>query len=264
MRSLLPESPELKYPHSDLSSMIPPTKTTVLLAALAVLTLLCAGCTTLPDTCIDGSGTIASETRDVGDFQSVSLTMPATLTVREGNLPAILIEADDNILPFISTTVKDGTLTISQSRPCVRPTGNVRITAVSPAFRELAILGTGDIRSDGTLRSTSLAARITGAGNLDLAVETSTLITTITGTGNVHLTGTAQEHTISLPGAGSVDAAALQTARTSVEILGSGNAKVNASETLSVKITGAGTVLYAGNPQVEQTITGAGSVRKLA
>lgn len=243
--------------------MIPPMKTTVLLAALAVLAMLAAGCTTLPDTCIEGSGTLANETRNVGDFTSVSLTMPATLTVREGHFPGVLIEADDNILPLISTTVKDGVLTISSTRPCVRPTGTVRITAIAPSFRELAILGTGDILSDGVLRTDSLEARITGAGNLDLAVETGSLATTVTGTGNVHLTGTADDHTISLPGAGSVDAAALQTARTSVEILGSGNAKVNASETLSVRITGAGTVLYAGNPQVEQTITGAGSVRKL-
>jgi len=243
--------------------MIPPTKTSVLLAALAVLALLAAGCTTLPDTCIEGSGTLENETRDVGDFHSVSLTMPATLTVREGTFPGLLIEADDNILPFISTTVNDGTLIISQSRPCVRPTGTIWITATAPSFRELAILGTGDIRSDGILRTPGLAARITGAGDLDLAVDTPSLTTTVTGTGNVHLSGTAQEHTISLPGAGSVDAAALQTARTSVEILGSGNANVNASETLTVRITGAGTVLYAGNPQVEQTITGAGSVRKL-
>lgn len=238
-------------------------KITLLLAALAVLALLAAGCTTLPDTCIEGSGFLANETRSVGDFHSVSLTMPATLTVREGTVPGVLIEADDNILPFISTTVKDGILTISQTRPCVRPTGKVRITAITPTFRELALLGTGDIRSDGILRTPGLAARITGAGDLDLAVETVTLSTTVTGTGNVHLTGIAHEHTISLPGAGSVDAAALQTARTSVEILGSGNAKVNASETLTIRITGAGTVLYAGNPQVEQTITGAGSVRKL-
>ena len=252
-------SSDLKYEQSDVTLM----KIPFLLAALAVLALLCAGCTTLPDTCIEGSGTLANETRSVGDFHSVSLTMPATLTVREGHLPGVLIEADDNILPLISTTVKDGVLTISQTRPCVRPTGTIRITAIAPMFRELAILGTGDVRSDGVLRTSSLAARITGAGTMDLSVETATLTTTITGTGNVYLTGTAPEHTISLPGAGSVDAAALQTARTRVEILGSGNAKVNASETLSVKITGAGTVLYAGNPQVEQTITGAGSVRKL-
>ena len=240
-----------------------PRKIPLLLAALAVLALLAAGCTTLPDTCIDGSGILTNETRDVGEFTGVSLNMPAILTVREGTFPGVLIEADDNILPFISTTVNDGTLTISQTSPCVRPTGTIRITATARSFRELAILGTGDIRSDGTLRSSSLAARITGAGDLDLAVETGSLTTTVTGTGNVHLSGTAQEHTISLPGAGSVDAATLQTARTSVEILGSGNAKVNTSETLTVRITGAGTVLYAGNPQVEQTITGAGSVRKL-
>ncbi|NYT20443.1 MAG: DUF2807 domain-containing protein [Methanomicrobiales archaeon] len=242
--------------------MIP--RVMMLLVLLATGALLTAGCTTLPDTCIEGSGVPASETRDVGDFHSVSLALPASLIVREGHVPGLLIEADDNILPFISTTVKDGVLTITQTRPCVRPTGTIRITTTSPDFRELAILGTGDIRSDGILRTPGLAAKITGAGDLDLAVETVTLSTTVTGTGNVRLSGTAHEHTITLPGAGSVDAAALQTARTSVEILGSGNAKVNASETLSVKITGAGTVLYAGNPQVEQTITGAGSVRRMA
>ena len=98
---------------------------------------------------------------------------------------------------------------------------------------------------------------------MDLAVEAVSLATTVTGTGNIRLTGNVADHTISLPGAGSVDAAGLRTSRTSVEILGSGNAKVNAVESLTVKITGAGTVLYTGNPEVSQTITGAGSVRPL-
>ena len=252
-------SSDLKYEQRDVSLM----KILLLLAALAVLALLAAGCTTLPDTCIEGSGAVVNETRSVAGFHSVSLNMPATLTVRQGTPPGLQIEADDNILPFISTTVKDGTLTISQTRPCIRPTGAIRMSATSPDFRELAILGTGDIRSDGILRTPGLAARITGAGDVDLAVETVTLSTTVTGTGNVRLSGIAPEHTISLPGAGSVDAAALQTARTSVEILGSGNVKVNASDALTVKITGAGTVLYAGSPQVEQTIAGTGSIRPL-
>lgn len=244
--------------------MIPRVMMLLVLSSIPVLALLSAGCTTLPDTCIEGSGVLANETREVGDFHSVSLNLPASLTVREGHFPGVLIEADDNILPLISTSVKDGILTISQTRPCVRPTGTVRITAIAPSFRELAILGTGDIRSDGTLQSDSLEAKITGAGDLDLIVDTPSLTTTVTGTGTVHLTGTAEEHVISLPGAGSVEAADLQTDRTSIEIFGSGNAKVHANETLRVRITGAGTVLYAGNPQVEQTITGTGSVRKLA
>jgi hypothetical protein len=187
--------------------------------------------------------------------------MPATLTVRDGETPGLLIEADDNILPLISSAVREGGLAITYTRPCVLPSETIKITATAPVIREIAILGTGRIQSEGVLRSESLAAKITGSGDMDLGVETATLATTITGTGNVKLAGTAQEHAISLPGAGTVDATNLQTERTTVEIVGSGNAKVNASRSLTVKITGAGTVLYSGNPQVEQTITGTGSVR---
>ncbi len=243
--------------------MNPPKRTLLLLIALAVPVVLLAGCTTVPQPCIDGSGTVLSENRDVGIFQSISLAMPATLTVRNGETPGLLIEADDNILPLISSTVRERTLTITYTRPCVLPSGTVRITATAPVIREVAILGTGRIQSEEMLRSENLAARITGSGDMDLAVETATLATTITGTGNVKLAGTAQSHIISLPGAGTVDAAALQTERTTVEILGSGNAKVNASQSLTVKITGAGTVLYSGNPRVEQTITGTGTVRMM-
>jgi hypothetical protein len=240
-----------------------PARTLLLLLALAVSALIIAGCTTVPRPCIDGSGTVVPESRDASSFQYISLAMPATLTVRNGETPGLLIEADDNILPLISSTVREGALAITYTRPCVLPSGTVRITATAPVIREIAILGTGRVKSDGVLRSETLAARITGSGDMDLAVETATLATTITGTGNVKLAGTTQAHTISLPGAGTVDATALQTERTTVEILGSGTAKVNASQSLTVKITGAGTVLYAGNPQVEQTITGTGTVRMM-
>jgi len=243
--------------------MNPPARTLLLLIALAVSALMIAGCATVPRPCIDGSGTVVPESRDVGSFQDISLAMPATLTVRNGEIPGLLIEADENILPLISSTVREGTLAITYTRPCVLPSETVRITATAPVIREISILGIGRIQSDGLLRSESLAARITGSGDMDLDIETTTLATTITGTGNVKLAGTAQAHTISLPGAGTVDATALQTERTTVEILGSGNAKVNATQSLTVKITGAGTVLYAGNPQVEQTITGTGSVRMM-
>lgn len=232
-----------------------------LILCMVVCTLLITGCTTMPQPCIEGSGTVTSENRDVGSFEGISLAMPATLTLRNGEIPGLLIEADNNILPFISASTREGNLVMRYTRPCVNPSRPVRITVTAPVFREVAILGTGRIESDGTLRSESLAARITGSGDMDLVVETGAMATTVTGTGDVKLSGSAPSHTIALPGAGNLDATGLQTERTTVEILGSGNAKVNASQSLIVKITGAGSVLYTGNPRVEQTITGTGSVR---
>jgi len=239
-------------------------RTLLILLIMVTGVAVIAGCISVPEPCINGSGNISSETRNVSSFQYISLTMPATLIVRNGETSSVMIESDDNILPLITSDVRSGILTISYSRLCVRPSGTIRITAISPVLREVAMAGTGTVTSEGVLRSESLAARITGAGDMDLAVETTTLATTITGTGNVRLRGTARDHTISLPGAGSVDASGLMTERTMVEIFGSGDAKVNASQTLTVKITGTGTVLYYGNPRIDQTITGTGSVRPLS
>jgi hypothetical protein len=232
----------------------------ILVTGVAII----AGCTTVPPPCITGSGNITSETRNLSNFEYVSLTMPATLIVRNGEAHSVIIEADDTILPLITSDVRSGVLTLNYRQLCVRPSGTIRITVIAPVINEVAMTGTGSIKSDGILRSERLAARITGAGDMDLAVETASLSTTITGKGNVTLHGTARDHTISLPGVGSVDAAGLMTEWTTVEIFGSGDAKVNASRALAVQITGAGNVLYSGNPRIDQTITGTGSVRQMA
>jgi hypothetical protein len=235
-----------------------------LLAILITGTILLAGCTTMPPACIDGSGRILTENRTVPEFQSVSLSMPAVVTVRDGGPPGLQITADDNVLPLISSTVRSGSLSLAYTRPCVRPTRAVQISAAAGTISELSILGTGDIRTEGVIQASDLKSSITGTGNMDLAVEVSRLESSITGTGTVVLTGSADNLTISIPGAGTVDASKLSARRVTVDILGSGNALVDVRESLSVKIMGSGSVVYSGNPStIEQSITGSGSIRKV-
>jgi hypothetical protein len=244
--------------------MMPSMKYRVLLTALAFLALVCAGCTTMPPACIDGSGTIITEERTVPEFRSVSLSMPAVLTVRTAGPPAVQITADDNVLPLIGSTVRNGALSLAYTRPCVRPTSAVQVSASASNISELSILGTGDIRTDGVIRGSELKSSITGTGSMDLAAEVSLLESTITGTGTMVLTGSADDLTISIPGAGTVDASGLAARRVTVEILGSGNALVDVTDSLSVKIMGSGSVAYSGNPAtIEQSVTGSGSIRKV-
>lgn len=237
-------------------------RTILLLLILATGAAVIAGCTTLPQPCIEGSGNIATETRSTPGFHTVSLTMPAALIVQNGEVPSVVIESDDNILPLVTSDVRGGVLTLSHNRLCVRPSREIRITVTAPVIGEVSVTGTGTVRSAGILRSDTLAARITGAGNMDLAVATGSLSTTITGLGTMNLTGNAVTHAIVIPGAGTVNAATLETEHTTIEITGNGNVKVNSSESLAVRITGNGNVEYAGNPRsVQQSVTGIGSVR---
>ena len=237
-------------------------RSAIIPAALVLLVLLTAGCTSLREPCAEGSGTIVTEERTPGDFHAIRLTMPADLILIPGDAPRVLIETDDTIIPVISTNTRDGVLTIATTRLCVRPTGKPRVTVIYRNLDEVAILGTGDVTGEGVIAAETVKLSITGAGSMDLAVATRVLATTIAGMGTVNLSGSATDHNLVIPGAGTVNAARLDTGNTTVEITGSGNADVHARDTLSVRITGNGNVQYSGNPRsLQQSVTGIGSVK---
>jgi hypothetical protein len=240
----------------------------LIISAVLIAIICCTGCTTpvppIPSPCINGSGNIVTENRSVGEFIRIDMAVPAILTVRQGASPSLIIEGDDNILPLIVTNVQNGDLIISYSRPCMRPSSPVLIQATMQDIQGLILLGSGEINSSGTLAVNHLDTQLVGSGKMDLAVNATTLNTTITGSGNEQLNGKVVTHQIRIPGSGSVHAFELNTDTTRIEIIGSGNADVNANSALIIQITGSGSVQYTGSvSDIQQSITGSGSVKRV-
>ena len=79
---------------------------------------------------INGSGNIRTESRPVSDFTAVNFTGFGELTFVQGEAEALTIETDDNLLPYIKTTVSRGTLTIGfddgARTPLLRPSDSIR------------------------------------------------------------------------------------------------------------------------------------------
>jgi hypothetical protein len=61
---------------------------------------------------LDGSGKIITENRDVSGFDKVDLQSIGNLTIVQGTEESLTIKADDNLLPYITTEVFNGTLEI--------------------------------------------------------------------------------------------------------------------------------------------------------
>jgi hypothetical protein len=240
----------------------------LIISTLLIAIICCTGCTTpipsIPNPCIDGSGKIVTENRSVGDFTRIDMAVPAILTVRQGASPSLIIEGDDNLLPLIVTNVQNGDLIISYSRPCMRPSSPILIQATMQDIQGLTLLGSGEIDSSGILSVYHLDTQLVGSGTMNLSVNATTLNSTITGSGNEQLNGKAATHQIRIPGSGSVHAFGLNTDSTRIEIIGSGNADVNANSALIIQITGSGSVQYTGSvSDIQQSITGSGSVKRV-
>ena len=231
-------------------------------AALIILAVVAAsGCTTQGTT---GSGNVVNQSENVSGFNQVSVDGSGTLIITQGNKESVTIEAEDNVLPNIKTSVNNNVLNIRHSNYTVVPTKPVKYYLTVKDLNAITYSGGGKIQSNG-LKTDSLTININGAaeGNLtDLNVNSLKII--ITGAGRLFLSGTANNQDISISGAGEYNANGLTSKTASITITGAGKGTVKVSNSLNAIINGAGDIYYIGNPQVTKQLNGAGTIKQIS
>ncbi|MDP2006126.1 MAG: head GIN domain-containing protein [Rubrivivax sp.] len=246
---------------------------TTLLCSLALAPALLPA--TVQAAGVQGSGTAATETRTVPEFQAIGLSGAMDLIVRQGATQSVQLQADDNLLPLLETVVESGnkgaTLLVRWKRQdggwfggwnSVNTRTKVVVNVVVPKLTALSTSGAGDIHLQ-TFNTPTLQLSISGSGDARLdGLSTEALSVRISGSGDVSGNGSAVKTSISIAGSGDVRLTELRSDEVSVSIAGSGDAAVNAQKSLSVSIAGSGDVVYVGNPEVKSSVAGSGSVRK--
>ena len=214
-----------------------------------------------------GSGNVITESRAVSNFSNVVLAGIGELSITQGDNESLTIEADDNLMPLITTKVENGTLTIgldtNRGTISLNPTRPIKYTLQVKTLNSIQLAGAGNI-STPSLKSETLTIGSSGAGNLNLSqVNAKTVNVTLSGAGNISLNGQVETQTATLTGLGSYTASDLKSNAATVTISGAGSATVWAAQTLKVTLSGVGSVSYYGSPQVTQQISGVGSIKKL-
>ena len=235
---------------------------------------------------VQGSGKVVEESREVSGFTSVQLATLGHLTIESGDRESLRIEAEDNLLPYLETEVRDGVLRIgSRDGVAIRTKRPVRFYLTAKRLEALTISGSGDVEmvdweaesfsvtitgsgglQMGDLDAETFDVRVTGSGGMTMGdLHSDALALQLTGSGSVEIGGgEVEEQEITISGSGDYGARGMESGKAQVRTTGSGGATLRVSETLEVKITGSGDVRYVGSPDVEQTVTGSGEVRKVS
>lgn len=223
---------------------------------------LVAGCGLADGEYVSGSGNVVAEERPVnGAFTAIVLANNGDLTVVQGPERSIRVEAEDNLLPYLTTEIANGTLTLATERSMIlQEREPIRYTVTLPEVRRLAVTGSGDIGSE-QIVGEDLDLEIGGSGDLLLEELTARQVeASINGSGSMTLAGEVQEQEIAINGSGDYEAGELVSENASVTVAGAGTATIWVAGELSTTINGSGDVIYYGNPQVEQTINGSGDL----
>jgi hypothetical protein len=213
---------------------------------------------------VTGSGRIVSQPRGVSDFRTIETNGAADIHVRLGLRPSLVVSADDNLLPYMRTEVRDGVLHVgsvgsfrTRTTPQIyvtvpdltsaltRGSGDIDIAGVNNRELELVSQGSGNIRADG--RTGRLVAKVQGSGDAELrGIEAASADVGVYGSGDAWV-GTNGALIARSYGSGDVHVVGNPT-NADVAVYGSGDAWVATSGNLVARSFGSGDVHVSGRP----------------
>jgi hypothetical protein len=215
---------------------------------------------------VKGNGMVKTDERAVSTARNIRIEGDYAVTLVPDSRSFVTIEADDNLLPYIVTRNEDGgTLVIrTQEGFRLQTSRRVNVHIHTDQLLSLNISGSSAVTGEGKFSGGDhLSLDISGSGKVVLAVNTPTVDADISGSGQMTVNGETRLLKLDISGTGNFRGEDLKAEEASVEITGSGDARVFADAKLKADITGSGHVYYKGNASVTTDITGSGAVKQL-
>ncbi|RLD58349.1 MAG: hypothetical protein DRI97_03410 [Bacteroidetes bacterium] len=140
--------------------------------------------------CVNGSGLVISEVREIEDFTGVVNTASFDLIVTRSDTYSVEVRAQENLLPIIETYISGNTLIIEiENGVCLKSNSNVEVHVSMPETELLGLTGSGRVFAD-VLVSTEVEVSNSGSGYMEIdSVLTETLDLGNSGSGHISILG---------------------------------------------------------------------------
>ena len=238
----------------------------LVLPSLTVLLLLITmnSCEYGPWGCLRGNGILIEETRELNTFSGLISEGDFDITIIVDTVYKAVIEADENLMDYISTYIRGDNLVIdNSSRKCLRTNdGNpIFIELHVPFVDYISLTGSGVVYCQDLLYVDYIRTELIGSGIIDLRyVDAISIDAILTGSGEIELWGICNEGDLDISGSGVIKAFHLEQDICDATISGSGDMYVFVYDILDANISGSGNIFYRGNPRISTRITGTGSI----
>jgi hypothetical protein len=187
-----------------------------------------------------GSGSVRTEKRNVSGFKAIKAGGVFIVEVTAQKETSVEVEADDNLLPFI-TTESDGETLKIETIEKFSTRSPIRLRISAPDIENLEISGASKIS-------------VVNLANDSLRVESN-------GASKINVEGATKNLTVEMSGASRFDAGNLRAETVSIEAGGASKATVSVIASLKADLSGASKVVYYGSPaNLEKKTSGASSV----
>ena len=213
--------------------------------------------------CVECEGPLVIEERITESFDAIVVKGSADVLLVHSTSPFVEVTAQESLLEMIETRVEGSTLIVSidgcyRSREAL----SIRAGIHHPVLAKVS--GSGSIKGEEVLETEEIEIQVDGSGDIILHLNAGFVNAVVRGSGDILLEGACDVFEAGVKGSGDIKAEALLARKVTATVNGSGDARVNATESLEAKINGSGDIRYAGNPEdLETRVNGSGDIRKL-
>ena len=208
-----------------------------------------------------GNGKIESEKRVLEGFDEINLAGNYEVGLKYGGQEQVVIVTDENLLPYIESSVENGVLVI-EDRDRIKSDDGIKIFITYKEISRIRSAGASIVKSEDVITGDVFSLTVPGAGLVDLKLDVQDLEVDLAGAGLVKLSGKTNRQQISLKGVGSLEAFDLESNDCEVSVSGVGGAEVNVKENLNAVVRGIGGIKYKGDPKsVQDEISGIGTIK---
>ena len=213
-----------------------------------------------------GSGDLITESRPIGNFDRVDISASGELTIIQSGEESLIIETDDNIMPFVTSEVRGSTLFLGiefhSQVSSISPT-RIRYTLNVISLQGVSISGSAGIVAE-ELNADRMDFDIGGSGELRVnKLIVNELILNIGGSAGVELAGEVSSQLVIVSGSSEYHARDLRSEIVNLTVSGVARATVWATETLNAVVSGLAEVRYYGNPQTLFSVSSTAEIHSL-
>lgn len=213
---------------------------------------------------IKGNGEMTTETRTTSDYNGIKCTGSFDYILVSGSEGKLTLEGESNLLQYIVTEVKEGTLHVKTKKGKNLSTSRNKTIKITIPFQDVnsvSLSGSGDLWNEDIISENNLDVSLSGSGDVILEINTKSASGKVSGSGDLTLKGITNSLEASVSGSGDFHGFNLKSTNVDVAVNGSGDAEVVCSGNLKARVSGSGDIEYRGDPKTKDTkVSGSGSI----
>ncbi len=210
-----------------------------------------------------GSGNVVTENRTVENFDGITVGGGFEVEVKTGPVASVVVEADDNIIKYIQTSVSGGTLRIRTEDLKNYSDVHMKVFITAPAVNTIKASASADVEVLGVLNSQGrLIFKASSSSSIKAEVNAPEVESGASSSATITLRGRTKTHISDASSSADINAFDLLSENATAHASSSANIELHASVSLNAQASSSGSVDYKGAATVQKLESSSGSVNK--